>query len=81
LFTRACLWAVFWARWIQSSISHLISLRSMLLLPSYLCIGLPSDVFFPGFPTKNLVCVSFQHRACQIPHLSHPWFGNRNIIW
>jgi len=36
VFTRAPHWSLSWARWIQSATSHLISLRSILLLFSHL---------------------------------------------
>jgi hypothetical protein len=43
-----------WARSIQSIPSHPISLRSVLILSSYLRLGLPSGIFLSGSPTNVL---------------------------
>jgi hypothetical protein len=53
-FTRARHWSLSWARWIQFTPSHPISLRSILLLSSHLRLGLPSGLFLSCFPTKIL---------------------------
>jgi len=44
----ACHWSLSWARWIQSTPFHPISLRYSLILSSHLSLGLS------GFPTKIL---------------------------
>ena len=44
----------------QSTAPHPTSWRSILILSSNLCLGLPSDLFQSGFPTKTLY----------MPHLS-----------
>jgi hypothetical protein len=54
VFTTALHWFLSWARWTQYTSSHLISLRSTLILYSIYALGLPSGLFPSGFPTKIL---------------------------
>jgi len=54
VFTKACLKFLFWARWTQSLYFHIASLGSILILLSYLRLGLPSGLFPSGFLTKKL---------------------------
>jgi len=54
MFTRACHCSISWARWIQSTPSQPISLRSILTLSSHLYKGLPSAFLPSGFLTKIL---------------------------
>ena len=43
-----------WASPIQSIYQHPTSWRSVLILSTHLCLGLPSGLFPSGFPTKTL---------------------------
>jgi hypothetical protein len=54
VFTQARHWTLSWASWIQFAPSIPISLRSMLMLPSHLRLGLPSGLLPSGLPTKTL---------------------------
>jgi hypothetical protein len=42
-------WSPYWARWIQSTLSHSISPRPILILSSYLCLGLQRCRYCPKF--------------------------------
>jgi len=53
-FTRACHLSLPWASLIQFLPPHSTSLRSILILSSHLCLGLPCGFFPSGFPTKTL---------------------------
>ena len=53
-FTSARCLSLSWASSIQSIPPHPTSWRSILILSSYLCLGLPSCLFPPGFPAKTL---------------------------
>jgi hypothetical protein len=59
VFTRALHWPLSWARSIQSIPSHPISLRAILILFTYLRLGLPSGLFPSGFPTNILHAFRF----------------------
>jgi hypothetical protein len=51
VFTRARHWSLSCVRWIQSTFSHPISVRSNLKLPFNLCTRLPSNFFLSDLPT------------------------------
>jgi hypothetical protein len=54
VFTKACHWSLYWARWIQSMPFHPIFSRSILILSSHLYLSLSCDHLPSGFPTKIL---------------------------
>jgi hypothetical protein len=54
MFKRSCHWSLSSARWIKPMSSHPISLRYILILSCYLCLGLHSGLFPSGLPTKTL---------------------------
>jgi hypothetical protein len=54
VFTQARHWILSWTSWIQFAPSIPISLRSILMLSSYLRLRRPSGIFPSGLPTKTL---------------------------
>jgi hypothetical protein len=59
VFTRAFHWSLSWAISIQSTPSHLISLRSILILSTHLRLGLPTGLFPSDFHTNILYAFLF----------------------
>ena len=57
------------ARLTQSMPKHPTSWRSILILSSYLCLGLPSGLFPSGFPTKILYALLFFTAITCLIHL------------
>jgi hypothetical protein len=62
VFTRACQWSLSWARCIQSTPSHPISSKSILILSFNLCLRLPRGLRFRNrsawtLPLTDTTCV------------------------
>jgi hypothetical protein len=82
MFTRARHWSLFWARWLQSTPSHTISLRSILILSSHLRLGLPSGLVPSCFPTKISRAFLTSPMRATCPARSHPPLSDHpNYIW
>jgi hypothetical protein len=58
-FTKALHWSLPWVSSIHSIPPHPISLRSILIFSTQLCVGLPSGLFPSGYPTKILYAFLF----------------------
>ena len=71
MFTTACNLPLFWARTTQSMPpSQPTFWRSILILSSHLCVGLPSGLFPSGFSTKSLdACLLSPTQATCPAHL------------
>jgi hypothetical protein len=67
VFTRPLHWSLSWDRSIKSIQPYPISLRSILILSSHLRLGLPSDIFPFGFPTKILYAIFFSPTCATFP--------------
>jgi hypothetical protein len=72
-------WTLSWARWIQSTPSRPISLKSTLILsPIYAYI--PKEVFSLEVYQQRILYFSFPH-SCYLPcQPHHPWVHNPNDI-
>jgi hypothetical protein len=81
VFTKAYHWNLSWASWIHFTPSLPILLRSILMLSSHLCLGLPSGLFPLGLH-QNPVNTSSFPQVCQMSCPPHPpWFNHPNNIW
>jgi hypothetical protein len=81
VFTRALHWSLSWARSIQSTPLHPISLRSILILFNHLHVGLPSGLFSSRSHTNILYAFLSPH-SCYMPCPSHPhWLDHSNYTW
>ena len=70
-----------WASPIQSIYPHPTSWRSILILSTHLCLGLPSDLLPSGFPSKTLyTLLSSPIRATCQAHLILLDFITRTIL-
>jgi hypothetical protein len=68
-------WSLSWAISIQSTPSHLISLRSILILPIHLRFGLPCGLFPSSFPANILY-------SCYMPcPFEPPWLDHFDYAW
>jgi len=82
VFTTAHHSTLSWVICIQSTTSHIISLRSVLILSSHLCVSLLSNLVPSGFSDQNLVCISHLSHACYMPRPSQlPWLDQNDNIW
>jgi len=64
VFTTARHWSLPWTRWIQSTTSHPITLRSILILSYNLRLGLPSGLFQIFRPKSCVNLFSLIRAAC-----------------
>jgi len=75
VFTRSCHWSLSWSKWIQSTSSHTLSLRYILILSSHLCIGLPSSLCIQVFWPQ--LCMNFSSLWCML----HAMPISSPLIW
>jgi len=70
-----------WARWIHFTSFHTISLRSILILSSHLCLGLSISLPY-RVSNRHFVSSSRLFHSCYMHCLSHPLtYGLPNNIW
>ena len=48
------IFVTFLVRWVQFTFSHSLYLKSILILPFHLCLGIPSDLSYLGFLSVHL---------------------------
>ena len=72
-----------WASSIKSITWHPTPYRSILILSTHLRLGLPSDLFPSGFPTKTLYTPLLSPHTRYIPSPSHSFrfYHPKNIWW
>jgi hypothetical protein len=87
VFTGACHWNLSWARWIQSTPFHPISLGSI-QMSSHLRLGLRHGLFLSGFATKILytfiictVCAACHNHLILLNLIALIIFGKACKLW
>jgi len=73
-------WSQSCARWIHSTPSHPVSLRSILILSTHLCLGLMSGLFPFRVSKQTIVCICHLPHECYIPHLYVTHLGLNTLI-
>jgi hypothetical protein len=84
VFTRARHWSLSWDSWMQSTPSIPISLRSILILSSHICIHSSSEWSLPFRPSnQNLKRIPHISHAHYMPNPSNPPWSDHsnNICW
>jgi hypothetical protein len=69
MFTSSSHWFLSWARLIQSTLSHPIFLRSILILPSKICLGRHVGLIHSGFHIRLRINFSPMHATSPV-HLT-----------
>jgi hypothetical protein len=84
VFTRTIHWSLHWARSIQSVSPHPISLRSILILSTYLRLGLHSSLFPSGVRTNIIYTLLFSpfvlHAIPNSAFLTWSFYGTWRIV-
>jgi hypothetical protein len=84
MLTKSHHWYPYWATWIQSTPSHPISLRFILILFSHQHLHFPSGLFISGFPTKIMYSFLLSSMCATCPThliLLHLITHHSNNIW
>jgi hypothetical protein len=81
-FAKACQWALFQSRWIESTHLYHICLKSIFILFWNLCLVVPNG-FFPLCCLTNILYAFFIPHACYMPYTSRfSWFDHpSNTCW
>jgi hypothetical protein len=78
---RVSHWYLSWARWIQCTPSHPVSLRFILMISSHLCLDFLHGLFHCGFLTIILYAF-LTSSVCYMPcPFHHLWLDHPNNTW
>ena len=73
MFTTACPWTHFWAKWIQPTLPYPVAVRSVLIIFTYVCLSCTYGCCPTDFMTKTLFSFRLFY-GCSILRPSHSRF-------
>jgi len=75
-----CHWNLFWARWTQSTLSHPVFPRSILILSYRLRLGIPNGSSLQIFNQNYLYISHLSNAYCMLRLAYPPWFDHPSNI-
>lgn len=80
ILTRSRFWSLCWAKWTKSTATHLISLRSILMLSCHVCV-FSGWFLHSGVKTKRWYAFSSPHTCCVAYPVDLLQFSYLYYIW